>query len=174
MTVSLIVGTLRTLAEYTRDPAEILLGLNRRLLGRTQGGFSTCLVLRINANGEAALANAGHLAPYRDGLELSVPGSLPLGLSSDATYDEIHFRLHESETLMFITDGVLEARNPQGELYGFERVAALMTGPPTVEHVVDVACGFGQEDDITVVSITRTAVTEPQTLISLSPHLAPG
>ena len=149
MTVSLIVGTLRTLAEYTRDPAEILLGLNRRLLGRTQGGFSTCLVLRINANGEAALANAGHLAPYRDGLELSVPGSLPLGLSSDATYDEVQFRLHESETLMFITDGVLEARNPQRELYGFERVAALMTGRPTVQHVVDEACGFGQEDDIT-------------------------
>jgi hypothetical protein len=47
MTVSLIVGTLRTLAEYTRGPAPILLGLNRRLLGRTRGGFSTCLVLRI-------------------------------------------------------------------------------------------------------------------------------
>jgi hypothetical protein len=49
MTVSLIVGTLRTLAEYTRDPAEILLDLNRRLLGRSQSGFAICLVLRINA-----------------------------------------------------------------------------------------------------------------------------
>lgn len=174
MTVSLIVGTLRTLAEYTRDPAEILLGLNRRLLGRTQDGFATCLVLRINANGGAALANAGHLAPYRDGLELSVPGSLPLGLSSDASYDEVHFRLQESETLMLITDGVLEARDPQGELYGFERIATLMSGRPTVEHVVDATCGFGQEDDITVVSITRTAVSEPRIVISLSPHLAPG
>ena len=174
MTVSLIVGTLRTLAEYTRDPAEILLGLNRRLLGRTHGGFATCLVLRISANGEAILANAGHLAPYRDGLELSVPGSLPLGLSSDASYDEVNFRLQESETLMLITDGVLEARDPQGELYGFERIATLMSGRPTVEHVVDATCGFGQEDDITVVSITRTAVSEPRIVISLSPHLAPG
>jgi serine phosphatase RsbU (regulator of sigma subunit) len=71
MTVSLIVGC--TLAEYTRDPAESLLGLNPRLLlGRTQGGFSTCLVLRINANGEAALANAGHLAlPRSAGAERS-------------------------------------------------------------------------------------------------------
>jgi hypothetical protein len=48
-----------------------------------------------------------------------------------------------------------------------------MTGRPTVEHVFDAACGFGQEDDITVVSITRTAVIEPQILVSLSPHLAP-
>jgi Stage II sporulation protein E (SpoIIE) len=168
MTVSLIVGTVRTLAEYTRDPAEILLGLNRRLLGRTHGGFATCLVLRISANGKAKLANAGHLAPYRNGLELSVSGSLPLGLSADATYDEVDFRLHESETLMFITDGVLEARNPQGELYGFARVAALMTSRPTVQHVVDEACSFGQEDDITVVSIIRTAVSEPQILISLA------
>jgi hypothetical protein len=84
MTVSLIVGTLRTLAEYTRDPAGILL------------------------------------------------------------------------------------------LYDFQRVAALMTGRPTVQHVVDEACSFGREDDITVVSITRMAVGEPEILISLSPHLAPG
>jgi serine phosphatase RsbU (regulator of sigma subunit) len=75
---------------------------------------------------------------------------------------------------MFNTNGVLEARNPQGELYGFERVAALMTGRPTVQYVVDEACGFGQEDDITVVSITRTPVSEPQILISLRSRLAPG
>jgi hypothetical protein len=87
---------------------------------------------------------------FEHGLELSVPGSLPLGLSSD----EVQFPLHESETPMFITDSVLEARNPQGEFYGFERVAALMTGRPTLEHVVDVAGGFGQEGDITVVSIS--------------------
>jgi hypothetical protein len=61
-----------------------------------------------------------------------------------------------------------------GRLYGFERVAALMTGRPTVEHVVAEACGFGQEDDITRVSITRTAVSEPRMVISLSPHLAPS
>lgn len=70
-----------------------------------------------------------------------MPGPLPQGLSSEATYDEVHFRLHESKTLMFITDGVLEARNPQGEPYGFERAAALMTRRPTVEHVVNVAGG---------------------------------
>ena len=49
MTVSLIVGTLRTLADYTLRPAEILQGLNRRLIGRIEGGFVTCLVLHIAA-----------------------------------------------------------------------------------------------------------------------------
>ena len=44
MVVSLIVGTLRTLADFTQQPAEILRGLNRRLIGRTQGGFATCVV----------------------------------------------------------------------------------------------------------------------------------
>jgi hypothetical protein len=61
MTVSLIVGTLRTLAEYTQSPEAILRGLNRRLLGRTDGGFVTCLIARIDPNGDTTMANAGHL-----------------------------------------------------------------------------------------------------------------
>ncbi|HEX6495947.1 MAG TPA: SpoIIE family protein phosphatase, partial [Acidobacteriaceae bacterium] len=72
MTVSLIVGTLRTLAEYTQQPAEILRGLNRRLVGRIDGGFVTCLVLRVAADGDTIVANAGHLPPFRDGKELPV------------------------------------------------------------------------------------------------------
>ncbi len=81
MTVSLIVGTLRTLADYTQQPAEILHGLNRRLFGRVQDGFATCVVLRFEANGNATMANAGHLG------SLSRWGSCPcavpchLGLS---------------------------------------------------------------------------------------------
>ena len=70
MTVSLIVGTLRTLADYTQEPAEILQGMNRRLCGRVQDGFASCVVLRLKPNGEATIANAGHLAPFRDGEEL--------------------------------------------------------------------------------------------------------
>src|ERR1700733_9593225 len=58
MTVSLIVGTLRTLAEYTQSPAEVLHGLNRRLMGRTDGGFVTCLIALIEANGATTMDNA--------------------------------------------------------------------------------------------------------------------
>ena len=161
MTVSLIVGTLRTLADATRSPAAILTGLNRRLLGRTQGGFATCLVLRLDADGTATLANAGHLSPFRDGVEWDVPASLPLGLAAEADYDEVHTRLGVGETLTLITDGVLEARNREGELYGFDRVAALMRERPNAEQVAEAACAFGQDDDITVLSVTREAVREP-------------
>ncbi|MGC1363157.1 MAG: SpoIIE family protein phosphatase, partial [Silvibacterium sp.] len=161
MTVSLIVGTLRTLADYTQSPAQILSGLNRRLIGRTDGGFATCLVARIEAGGNVALANAGHLPPFRNGTELPVAGSLPLGLISDVDYDELLFRLQESDTLTFYTDGVVEARNETGELYGFERVTELVASDNNVEQMVEAACAFGQQDDITVLRLTRLAESAP-------------
>jgi Stage II sporulation protein E (SpoIIE) len=160
MTVSLIVGTLRTLADYTQQPAEILQGLNRRLCGRVQDGFATCVVLRLEPNGEATLANGGHLAPFRDGEELPVRGSLPLGLSADATYEDLVFRLHEGETLTLYTDGIVEARSATGELFGFERVQRLAQESKSAEQIVEAACNFGQQDDITVLSIRRLAAAE--------------
>lgn len=161
MTVSLIVGTLRTLADYTQSPAQILSGLNRRLIGRTDGGFATCLVARVEVDGTVALANAGHLAPFRNETELPVAGSLPLGLISDAEYDELDFRLQESDTLTFYTDGVVEAQNEAGELYGFERVAALVSSSQNVHQIVEAACAFGQKDDITVLRLTRLEESAP-------------
>ena len=67
----------------------------------------------------------------------------------------------EGATLTLITDGVLEARNREGELYGFERVAALMRKRPSAEQVAEAACSFGQEDDITVLSVKREVIREP-------------
>jgi hypothetical protein len=160
MTVSLIVGTLRTLADYTQEPAAILRGLNRRLCGRVQDGFATCVVLRLEPNGEATIANAGHLAPFRDGEELPLGGSLPLGVAADTTYDELAFRLLEGETLTLYTDGIVEARNAGGELYGFERLQQLADQRQSAEQIVEAACAFGQEDDITVLSIRRLAAAE--------------
>ncbi len=59
-----------------------------------------------------------------------------------------------------LTDGVLEARGPRGELYGYERLSTLMQAQPTVQHTVDAACSFGQDDDITVLSVALMAGTE--------------
>lgn len=161
MTVSLIVGTLRTLADYTQSPAEILARLNRRLLGRTDGGFATCLAARIDPGGSVTLANAGHLSPFHNTAELPVTGSLPLGLTPDATYDEFPFHLGENDSLTLYTDGVVEAQNEAGELYGFERAAALAASNPTVEQIVEAARAFGQKDDITVLRLVRLAHTAP-------------
>src|SRR5581483_5620007 len=70
MTVSLLVGTFRTLAHFTDSPSAILSAMNQRMIGRSQGGFTTCLVLRLDGNGTLTMANAGHLAPYVDGREV--------------------------------------------------------------------------------------------------------
>ena len=176
MVVSLIVGTLRTLTDYTQEPAEILRGLNRRLIGRTNGGFATCVVLRVGANGDAVIANAGHLAPYRDGQELPVGGSLPLGIVPDAEYDDVAFHMQENETLTFYTDGIVEARNPQGQLFGFDRVQELSRAGSSAVQIVDEASAFGQEDDITVLTLTRLAASEPAraATVSLTTQIATG
>jgi len=160
MTVSLIVGTLRTLADFTDDPGEILRGLNQRLLGRTQGGFTTCVAIRIEATGRTVIANAGHLSPFCAGREIMLGGSLPLGLSGDADYESVTIDLEPDETLTVFTDGVLEARNSKGVLYGFDRLSSLMRAQPSVQQVVDAACSFGQDDDITVLSVKRIADPE--------------
>ena len=174
MTVSLIVGSLRTLADYTQQPAEILEGLNRRLFGRVQDGFATCVVLRLETNGEATIANAGHLAPFRDGEELPLRGSLPLGISPDTVYEDLVFRLQEVETLTLYTDGIIEARNAARELFGFERIQRLAQDKKSAEQIVEAACAFGQEDDITVLSIRRLAAAEEpaQARVNLTAQIA--
>ena len=157
MIVSLLVGTVRTLAESTDSPAEILDGLNRRLIGRSSG-FTTCLILRADPDGTVVVANAGHLPPYVNGREVEVGAGLVLGISAEASYEETVFQLDESARLTLFTDGVVEARSRTGELYGFERAAAV-AGAPAAEIAAE-AQAFGQEDDITVVSVTRAVALE--------------
>ena len=152
MTVSLLVGTLRTLAWYTQSPAEILEAMNRRMLSRSHGGFTTCLVLRLNPDGSLILANAGHIAPYIDGREIEIDNGLPLGLDANAEYPETTIHLQTSAQLTLLTDGVVEARNSTGELLGFERTRQLST--QTAQQVAYAAQSFGQEDDITVLTLS--------------------
>jgi len=155
MNVSLIIGTLRTLSEFETNPSSILFGLNRRMIGRLQGGFVTALVFRIDPGGECCLANAGHLEPFLNGKELKIEGSFPLGIVEQAQYEEQSFTMNHGDNLTIYTDGVLEACNAQKELYGFERLRLLLEGSPTAETIADTARNFGQEDDITVLTIHR-------------------
>ena len=155
MTVSLMVGAVRTLAEHTVDVVDILEGMNRRLSGRTDGGFATCLVLHVKANGEVTMGNAGHLSPFRNGEEMSMEGTLPLGISVDAEFSVSRFVLAEEDEVTLYTDGVLEAMRADGELFGFERSRELMLGRPSVQVIAQTARSFGQKDDITVVKIVR-------------------
>jgi hypothetical protein len=155
MTVSLLVGAFRTLAESTDDPAAILRALNRRMVDRSNGGFTTALVLRLDPDGTFTAANAGHIAPYANGKELEIENGLPLGITADAAYSNSMLRLETDTTLTLLTDGVIEAQNVQGELFGFDRTAAASTEP--AEKVAQAARAFGQQDDITVLTLAVVA-----------------
>jgi serine phosphatase RsbU (regulator of sigma subunit) len=155
MLVSVLVGAIRGVAVYTRDPAELLANLNERLIGRTQGSFSTAVAACIDAEGRVTIANAGHLSPYLNGREVDLAGALPLGVMSGVAYETREFCLAPGSRLTFYSDGVVEARNQRGELFGFERAQELSTQPAAA--IVAAAQKFGQEDDITVVTIARDA-----------------
>jgi hypothetical protein len=166
MTVSLLVGTFRTLAHYTQKPSEILAAMNRRMLARSQGGFTTCIVLRIDAKGSLTVANAGHLAPYLAGREMAVENGLPLGIAGETDYPEVSVQLPVAAQLTLYTDGVVEARARSGELFGFDRAAALSIQP--AELIAQTAQSFGQDDDITVLTVTLEAsALVPETPLGL-------
>lgn len=151
MTVSLLVGTFRTLVHYTQSPREILASMNQRMLARSNGGFTTCLIVCIDHDGTLTAANAGHIAPFVDGQEHALDNGLPLGLDSGAAYPEGSFKLCPGAQLTLLTDGVVEAQKPSGELFGFDRATAIST--QGADAIAAAAQSFGQEDDITVVTL---------------------
>ena len=153
MLAALIVGAIRTAFKFTSDPGRILELLNERLQGR---GLVTCLAMRIDRDGKAELANAGQIPPYLNGKELALDGALPLGALPDASFPTTRIRIVEGQSMLLVSDGVVEARNAAGELFGFERTAAI--SGKSAEQIAHAAEDFGQEDDITVLTLTLAAV----------------
>jgi len=160
MNSSTLVGALRN--ELSHDPATVLAHLNHVLIGAvsTPGAvpdldcapcYATCLCARIYPDGTTTIANAGHLNPYRDGRELQLTPSLPLGVLADSEYGQTTFQLNRGDRLVFLSDGVVEATNTEGELFGFERTQQVSHEP--ARYIAQTAQRFGQTDDITVLSI---------------------
>ena len=174
MSVSLIVGVLRSLSGENSSPVQMLQALNRCLCGRLQGGFVTAIVMRLFPNGKVILANAGHLPPFLNSGELEIEGSLPLGLLSFAEYNEIQIQLHPGDHLSLYTDGLVEARSETGEIYGFERLNSLFATRPTAQQATQAAVAFGQEDDITVLTLTRLSAGQESTSSLTAPFLEPA
>jgi hypothetical protein len=175
LNVALIIGTVRTLAEFESDPTRILAGLNRRLCGRMQGGFTTALLLKLDCFGHCTLANAGHLPPFLNGKEVKLNESLPLGIVADAEFADQDFILQKGDHLTLYTDGVPEARCKKGELYGFERTRSLLANTFSAESVAQAARDFGQDDDITVLTIESIPINESSLpeIVDNSASLAP-
>ena len=155
MLVSMLVGSIRSTAGRTHEPADLLSEMHDRLIGRTAGGFSTALVAYVSADGAVTIANAGHLSPYLDGCEVELAGALPLGVANAGHYDVTRLRLEPGSRLTFLSDGVVEAQGKDGELFGFERARAISMRPAA--EIVEQAVRHGQADDITVVTIKRVA-----------------
>jgi serine phosphatase RsbU (regulator of sigma subunit) len=136
----------------------------------SEGRFVTCVVAVLNLDDfSMTLVNAGHLPPLRrraDGVVEEVGDAiagLPLGVF-DRPYEEMVVRLELGDTMIFYTDGVTEARNPQGELYGVDRLRQVVTNAiPDVEVLgtailADVRRFAGDRplgDDLTIVCFGR-------------------
>lgn len=148
MTVSTIVGALRN--EPSRQPAQVLANLNRVLHGQIKG-FVTCCACLLSADGAMTVANAGHIPPYRNGKEMGIEGDVPLGILPDAAYLESQFMLAPGDRLTFLSDGVVEATNEKRELFGFERTEGISTR--SAQAIADEARNFGQQDDISVLTV---------------------
>lgn len=161
MTGILVIGALRALAARGLGPSEVLGALNEALLQSNPDCFVTCLCLRLDPAGEVRIANAGHLPPYRNRplraglipltIEVPVDFGFPLGIVADAEYSESTLELEAGDTLTLLTDGVVEARNAEGELFGFERTIGV--SGTSADQIAKTAELFGQEDDITVLTL---------------------
>ena len=150
MTVSGLVGAMEAIR--TRMPGAFLEELNRAACAHMPSGFATCCAALIQPNGPAVIANAGHPSPYCDGRELEMEGGLPLGIAPGVEYAESVVR---GERFTFISDGVVEAANAQGELFGFDRTREI--SQQSAQQIAQAAKAWGQNDDITVVTVQRTS-----------------
>ncbi|MGC2619947.1 MAG: PP2C family protein-serine/threonine phosphatase [Acidobacteriaceae bacterium] len=152
MTGTLAIGALRTLAAEGCGPAILLARLNEQIVSTQEAGFITCVCVRIEPEGKTTVANAGHLIPYCNGTEITMESGLPLGISLDSEYPESSFVLSPGDKLTLLSDGVVEAMNASGELFGFERTQEISQN--RAQEIADMAKHFGQQDDITVVTVT--------------------
>ncbi len=172
MLVAMLIGSIRAIAEDTHDPIVMLCRLHDRLIGRNYHGFTTALTAYITPDGIVTIANAGHLSPYLDGREVALPGALPLGVESGGQYEATSLELQPGSRLTFYSDGVVEAQNRMGELFGFERGRAIST--EAAATIVEAAVRFGQSDDITVVTVERLATSESGAALSNEPAATPA
>ncbi len=172
LVMSTTCGMLRAVAQASDySPGEVLRRVNEALSTRIPPNmFVTCFYCVLDPeSGRLLYANAGHDLPYlrqgSDARELSARG-MPLGLMPGMTYEEKETVLDAGEAALFYSDGLVEAHNPQREMFGFPRLRRLVAEPPEEGSLVDFLMdklhsftgeGWEQEDDITLVTLERSA-----------------
>ena len=180
---------LRGEAPRWMSPSKVLERVNEILLPEMPARmFATCLYLVLDpATGAVVFANAGHNLPFvrtDTGVhELRATG-MPLGLMGGTDYQEHSAVLAPGDTLLLYSDGIVEAHNPSGEMFGFPRLGGLMagdqTGDPLLSHLLGelhqfTGAAWEQEDDITLVTVARRGgVVQRRELLRLEIAGAPG
>jgi PAS domain S-box-containing protein len=171
--MSTTCGMLRAVAQSSGSPGEVLQRVNEALSARIPANmFVTCFYGVLDPeSGSFVYANAGHDLPYMrrggDAEELRARG-MPLGLMLGMGYEEKEIVLGEGESVLFYSDGLVEAHNPQGEMFGFPKLRRLVTvhGTGSGEDLVDSLLAelarfageeWEQEDDITLLTLRRSA-----------------
>ncbi len=171
LVMSTTCGMLRLAAQSHSSPGQMLRGVNEVLFPNIPTNmFVTCFYAILEPkSGRLVYANAGHDLPYvrrgGDAEELRARG-MPLGLMPEMGYEEKEMVLEASESTLFYSDGLVEAHNPKGEMFGFPRLRALVAGHDE-EHSLGqflleelysfVGEGWEQEDDITLLTLERSA-----------------
>ena len=170
LVMSTTCGMLRAVALSVDSPGEVLARVNEALSARIpQNMFVTCFYAILDLkNGSLRYANAGHDLPYvqrgSDAEELMARG-MPLGLMPGMSYEEKKTILEAGEAALFYSDGLVEAHNPGGEMFGFPRLRSLLAEHHDegllVNFLVDklrsfTGYGWEQEDDITLVTLQRS------------------
>jgi ketosteroid isomerase-like protein len=152
------------------SPSEVLVQVNETLLARIPPNmFVTCFYSILDpSSGRLVYANAGHDLPYLhrndDAEELRARG-MPLGLMPGMSYEEKEIVLEAGESVLFYSDGLVEAHDPEGEMFGFPRLRALVAehaeegslGTFLLEELYSfVGKSWEQEDDITLLTLRRS------------------
>ena len=176
LVVSATSSMLRAVARVlgSSSPGEVLSQVNETLSARIpQNMFVTCFYAILDPKSATlSYANAGHDLPYlcrNDGYaeELRARG-MPLGLMPGMGYEEGEVSLSEGNSVLFYSDGLVEAHDPKGEMFGFPRLRALIAehadeeerslGDFLMEELYSfVGEGWEQEDDITILTLRRPA-----------------
>jgi steroid delta-isomerase-like uncharacterized protein len=164
-------GMLRAVAQSLDSPGEVLQRVNDALYPDIPSEmFVTCFYAILDTkNGSLSYANAGHDLPYLrhggDAEELRARG-MPLGLMPEMSYEEKEAVLGEGDSVLFYSDGLVEAHDPNYEMFGFPRLRVLISEHGKQRSLVDslleelysfVGEGWDQEDDITLLTLRRSS-----------------
>jgi serine phosphatase RsbU (regulator of sigma subunit)/ketosteroid isomerase-like protein len=151
------------------SPGEVLSRVNETLVDRIpQNMFVTCFYGVLDPKSATfTYANAGHDLPYlwHGGAEELRARGMPLGLMPEMSYEQKEIVLEPTDSALLYSDGLVEAHDPQGEMFGFPRLRALVAeyaeerslGEALLEELYSfVGEGWEQEDDITLLTLRRS------------------